>query len=368
MKLSKENLSTFETKAQNISTEEEKQVLSKIETEFEHLQKTLDSKPSKKLQELLQNAQLLFEVLNNTNFPLSSSSRKWIVFGLHYLVSDVDLIPDGIPQVGYMDDTMVINWVIYMLEYDLKRYQFYKEIETTSGKREVLQILKEGTNNKEVIFLSGFIYQKEDASYIQRIQDHITQIPKFENAGIRFLNHSFEHLEELYKTLKVVDHDLKLKPVFDFDKCELDWMQAKKESELLGKALVNEIQTIRKQTPEKSIVVVAIDLGCISIAQTLKNLNEGDIETIYMLGALNAKTSDNAMDWNKANKTYNFHSENDYTLKFVNDHFENKEEAIGLTPFLRPETKSLENINCSSEIKNHFEYKFKLSLLLDQTC
>ena len=49
------------------------------------------------------------------------------VFTLLYVLSPVDLIPDVIPVVGYLDDAAVVGLCLSMLERDLAAYKVWRE-------------------------------------------------------------------------------------------------------------------------------------------------------------------------------------------------------------------------------------------------
>ena len=49
------------------------------------------------------------------------------VFALLYVLSPVDLIPDFIPVVGYLDDAAVVGLCLSMLEHDLARYKAWRD-------------------------------------------------------------------------------------------------------------------------------------------------------------------------------------------------------------------------------------------------
>ena len=46
-----------------------------------------------------------------------------VVGGLIYVVSPVDVIPDAIPAVGFLDDATVIAWVIKMVRDELDAFR-----------------------------------------------------------------------------------------------------------------------------------------------------------------------------------------------------------------------------------------------------
>jgi len=69
---------------------------------------------------------LLFSLLkdyyygNYTEIPWASIAL--ITFAIIYFISPIDLIPDVIPVVGYIDDAAVIGFVWEAIEHDLKIY------------------------------------------------------------------------------------------------------------------------------------------------------------------------------------------------------------------------------------------------------
>ena len=49
------------------------------------------------------------------------------VVGLLYVINPIDLIPDFIPVIGYIDDAVVIALCLRMAERDLKKYALWKK-------------------------------------------------------------------------------------------------------------------------------------------------------------------------------------------------------------------------------------------------
>jgi uncharacterized membrane protein YkvA (DUF1232 family) len=49
-----------------------------------------------------------------------------IVFTLLYVVSPVDLIPDFIPVIGYLDDAAVVSVCLLLVEQELQTYKKWK--------------------------------------------------------------------------------------------------------------------------------------------------------------------------------------------------------------------------------------------------
>ena len=86
-----------------------------------------------RLNEVLENIPLLISCLKSyikreyTEIPLGSMLA--IVSALIYWVSPIDIIPDCIPGVGYIDDTAVVLACLAMVKADLDDYKKWLEEE-----------------------------------------------------------------------------------------------------------------------------------------------------------------------------------------------------------------------------------------------
>ena len=65
----------------------------------------------------------LFEMLVTPGFSIPWRTTAAIVFALAYFISSVDLIPDAIPILGFLDDAFVVAEVMVMLAGDLARFE-----------------------------------------------------------------------------------------------------------------------------------------------------------------------------------------------------------------------------------------------------
>lgn len=61
---------------------------------------------------------------NYRNIPYKTISA--VVLGLLYILNPIDIIPDFIPVIGYIDDAIVIAFCLKMVEKDLLKYQAWK--------------------------------------------------------------------------------------------------------------------------------------------------------------------------------------------------------------------------------------------------
>jgi len=53
-------------------------------------------------------------------------SLALVVAGLVYVVSPLDLVPDALPVIGYMDDAVVIGWVIKSVRQELDAFRAWE--------------------------------------------------------------------------------------------------------------------------------------------------------------------------------------------------------------------------------------------------
>ena len=67
------------------------------------------------------------DYISGTYREVPTGSIIAIVAGILYFLSPIDLIPDIIPVVGYVDDVFVLSMVYDQVEADLKRYKEWRD-------------------------------------------------------------------------------------------------------------------------------------------------------------------------------------------------------------------------------------------------
>lgn len=70
---------------------------------------------------------LIKDYYNGSYRKIPYKSISSIVIGLVYILNPVDIIPDFIPAIGYIDDALIIAFCLKMVEKDLLEYQAWKE-------------------------------------------------------------------------------------------------------------------------------------------------------------------------------------------------------------------------------------------------
>jgi uncharacterized membrane protein YkvA (DUF1232 family) len=69
---------------------------------------------------------LLYEMITDKRYKLDKKTCLTIAGALAYVVLPLDVIPDFIPGVGFLDDAFVLGWVIKNLAEELERYKAHK--------------------------------------------------------------------------------------------------------------------------------------------------------------------------------------------------------------------------------------------------
>lgn len=83
------------------------------------------------LHKLLKDVQLCLELIRDYRSGAYKNIAAWaivaVVFGLLYLVNPVELIPDFIPVIGYMDDVAVLALILKLVQSELEKYAAWRK-------------------------------------------------------------------------------------------------------------------------------------------------------------------------------------------------------------------------------------------------
>ena len=82
------------------------------------------------LKSALKNVRVLYALFKdsvNEKYKLPPASVAMIGGGLLYFILPVDLIPDFIPVIGYLDDLAVLTTIMNSLNTEIREYRIWKE-------------------------------------------------------------------------------------------------------------------------------------------------------------------------------------------------------------------------------------------------
>ena len=364
--LSKEHKSIFEDNVKRITPKDEQKVLTHIDDELEKLQEVLNNKPSAKIKGLIKQAELLLEILRAEDFPITESSRKWVVFGLNYLISDFDLIPDSIPVIGYLDDALVMAWVTNLIDNDITRYSIYKKAKNISAKDHVIKQILQGDGHTEVILIPGFLssefYSDNYKKWIQQVkQSNLGG----EKTGISVFDWKTNYTPEFHNTILMVDHDMSLKPKYDSSIFAVDWLQLKIDYTNLSKAFFANLEAMKKQYPNKKIILLTLNIGTFVIDNPKYSDKLHLIDDYYIFGGCSQAHYISENVSKEITNIYNFYNPHDAALGFVFENFEDMEKPIGMAAIYTRENSKLKNISIGNHHRRHAEYKEYLTDLID---
>ena len=119
-----DNFNKSKTKAEELLKDKQK-TKEKIDEAFAKA-----STNKSKLEEIWNDLQLLFSIardyINGSYKEVPTGSIVAIVAALIYFLSPIDVIPDFIPVIGFIDDIFVIGLVINQVRADLAKYEVWK--------------------------------------------------------------------------------------------------------------------------------------------------------------------------------------------------------------------------------------------------
>ncbi len=69
---------------------------------------------------------LLYDMITDKHFSIDSGTYLAIAGALAYVVFPIDIIPDFILGVGYIDDVFVVGMVMKRISDEIERYKTYR--------------------------------------------------------------------------------------------------------------------------------------------------------------------------------------------------------------------------------------------------
>ena len=69
---------------------------------------------------------LLLEMIKDPDFNLSNKSKFLIMGTLAYVIFPVDIVPDFMPIVGWLDDVFILRYTIDSIQKDIEAYRRFR--------------------------------------------------------------------------------------------------------------------------------------------------------------------------------------------------------------------------------------------------
>jgi len=127
VELSSDEKADIRKKIAEARAEDEARVRSEFATKYGAVGKLLLSSKFKAVRDLALNVTCLYEMLVDPDYTIGWEVKAGIIVGLGYFISPVDAVPDVIPVVGYVDDALVVAYVVHLLSQDIAKYRAWRK-------------------------------------------------------------------------------------------------------------------------------------------------------------------------------------------------------------------------------------------------
>src|SRR5690349_21924016 len=107
-----------------------------IEGVRELLRRSQKAEASACVRKRLDDLGTLVAMLEDGEWPLQQEDRQRIVAGISYFADPMDMIPDKLPGLGFLDDALMAELVLRELKHELEGYREFSEYRE---KQEVLR-------------------------------------------------------------------------------------------------------------------------------------------------------------------------------------------------------------------------------------
>lgn len=110
--------------------EHEASILERFAAKFEEFLKSgIAASPGDgPLGTLVDSLKTLWAMISDKDYVITWETKRWILVALGYFVSPIDLIPDFIPAIGYVDDAVVVAYVVHKISEEIVRYRAARNI------------------------------------------------------------------------------------------------------------------------------------------------------------------------------------------------------------------------------------------------
>jgi len=118
--LTKNEKQLLDEKVASVTPDDEERVVRELPTKLEKVER---QKGSHTLRDLIDNVKLLFRMIRDPHYKLAWKTKAIILGGLVYFILPVDATPDFIPFLGYLDDSVVLAYIVKLLKEEIEEYK-----------------------------------------------------------------------------------------------------------------------------------------------------------------------------------------------------------------------------------------------------
>ncbi|MCS6808765.1 MAG: YkvA family protein [Bacteroidota bacterium] len=111
-------------RAQQVTREDERVVVEELPEKIASVLNSVHQRLPL-VKNMVRKVKTLYAMLRDKEFHMTWSTKTMIIAGLLYFISPIDLLPDYIPLLGYIDDAFVISVVMNAIASEIERYQEY---------------------------------------------------------------------------------------------------------------------------------------------------------------------------------------------------------------------------------------------------
>ena len=94
-----------------------------------------EAKPPRYVLDAVDKLETVVAMTQDKEWALPSSVKKKVLAALTYFANPVDLIPDKVPGLGYLDDAIMIELVARDLRFEMKAYRDFVKFRDTAEQR-----------------------------------------------------------------------------------------------------------------------------------------------------------------------------------------------------------------------------------------
>ncbi len=109
LQITDEDKQKYERLIKQVDLAEKDKILKHIPQKITSMMETVQSGPLTR--ELIEEISKLYTILKNVP-ELDDYTQKSILFALKYFDESEDEIPDDVPEIGYLDDAVLVHWIV----------------------------------------------------------------------------------------------------------------------------------------------------------------------------------------------------------------------------------------------------------------